>query len=278
MRQFISDSMPDKDGCLHIEGNNFHYLSSVLRVACGDMIYVRLPGGALQQMTVACVDTSSAKVILTVAGESAAPAEDSIKAAPIKEKPAARLWLFMFVAKPPKMELVVRQAAECGVEYIVPVIGKFCQKGNIESAKKKSSADDERWRRIITEARGQSGSPVETQIMNCMSIQEACSLWKNRTESQTSVGVVLYEQTRGTKSLHEAVALKKAGESFFTDAAVMVGAEGGIAPEEVQLAFESGFVPVHFNTNILRCETAALYGIAALQSAITESVLWQLKE
>ncbi|WP_315329486.1 16S rRNA (uracil(1498)-N(3))-methyltransferase, partial [Treponema socranskii] len=32
----------------------------------------------------------------------------------------------------------------------------------------------------------------------------------------------------------------------------------------------AGFTPVHFAGNILRCETAALYGIAALQTALAE--------
>ena len=48
-----------------------------------------------------------------------------------------------------------------------------------------------------------------------------------------------------------------------------VGSEGGISPEEVKLLQEKGlFHPIHFAVNILRCETAALYGIAAVQSAI----------
>jgi 16S rRNA (uracil1498-N3)-methyltransferase len=29
---------------------------------------------------------------------------------------------------------------------------------------------------------------------------------------------------------------------------------------------KDGFVSVHFETNILRCETAALYGIASIQT------------
>ena len=31
---------------------------------------------------------------------------------------------------------------------------------------------------------------------------------------------------------------------------------------------KNGFLPVHFETNILRCETAALYGIAVMQSLV----------
>lgn len=47
-----------------------------------------------------------------------------------------------------------------------------------------------------------------------------------------------------------------------------VGSEGGISPAEAELLLERGFKAVHFNTNILRCETAALYAAAAIQSAL----------
>ena len=56
-------------------------------------------------------------------------------------------------------------------------------------------------------------------------------------------------------------------------AAIAVGSEGGISPDEVKLLEEKGlFVPVHFDVNILRCETAALYGIAAVQTMILGGV------
>ena len=55
--------------------------------------------------------------------------------------------------------------------------------------------------------------------------------------------------------------------------AIAVGSEGGISPEEVRTLEEKGlFQPIHFAVNILRCETAALYGIAAVQSEINGGV------
>ena len=38
---------------------------------------------------------------------------------------------------------------------------------------------------------------------------------------------------------------------------------------EIEFLKQNGFVPIHFETNILRCETAALYGIAAMQTLIS---------
>ena len=61
-------------------------------------------------------------------------------------------------------------------------------------------------------------------------------------------------------------------------AALFVGAEGGIASDEIEYMQGRGIVPVHFATNILRCETAAVYGTAVLQNALVEKELWKFKE
>ena len=59
-------------------------------------------------------------------------------------------------------------------------------------------------------------------------------------------------------------------------AAIAVGSEGGISPDEVKYLEEKGlFVPIHFAVNILRCETAALYGIAAVQTEINNRLSGQ---
>ena len=43
-----------------------------------------------------------------------------------------------------------------------------------------------------------------------------------------------------------------------------------LTPEEIQILMNSGFAPVHFAGNILRCETAAIYGLAAVQCVVNK--------
>ena len=281
MRQCIADAYPDARGMLLVSGKKARHLVSVLRLTCGDMLYVRLPNGELQQMTVAHIDSSKKQVSLQVAGknytQNKALTTDALNEAPPRTKmPETELWLFQFVAKPQKMDLIVRQATECGVHTIIPVVGAFCQNGAIDSAKKKVGGTDERWFRIITEAREQSGSPVNTRIGLCLTVPQAMELWQKEVKNGgKSLSVVLYEQDSANLSLHAAVA--QAGFPL-RRAAVMVGSEGGIAPEEIDFVQKFGFKAVHFATNILRCETAALYGLAAVQNAVTENTVWQFKE
>ena len=276
MRQFVSEQEPDARGCLSVEGKKAHYLSAVLRCAPGDMLYVRLPGGALQQMTVARIEAAPKRVLLQAAG-AVVPSASGAHALPAAALPETELWLFAFAAKPAKMELIVRQAVECGVARIVPVAGEFCQASAVESARRKNAGQDSRWSRIVTEAREQSGSPVATEVLSCMALKEALALWQDCPSAvrDASLAIALYEQTAGTQPLHQAVAGCRARCGTIARCAVVVGAEGGISPAEIDYLKDNGVVPVHFLTNTLRCETAALYGLAAVQSALTESDVWQ---
>lgn len=261
MRQFVSDSTLE-NGCVCVEGKKFRYLASVLRVEEGDMIDVRLPGGTLQPMMVAKVDRGVKKIMLQVAGDMAAQSRGVHARAAQGNLFPYELWLFQFVAKPPKMDLIIRQAVECGVSRIIPVEGAFCQKGSIESARKKTDGSDDRWQRVITEAREQSGSPVETLIMPSMSVEKACELYASIGEEKKAV--VLYERSDGTVSIGHALMDGPEAKRI----CLAIGAEGGISPEEIEILGKSGFTAVHIKTNILRCETAALYGVAAVQTVM----------
>ena len=276
MRQFVSDSDIDSSGTLTVSGKKFHHIVKVLRANPGDMVYVRLPGGLMQKMTVSSIDYAKKRLLLQLAGENTAQDAESRpvnEEPPLKDKPQIEMWLFQFVAKPPKMDLIIRQATECGVSFIIPVAGEFCQSGPVESAEKKSGGKDDRWERIITEAREQSGSPVQTKVLPCMTLEKALSYWKD-SSGEDSGAVVLYERTEGTVTIHGAFA----DNDRTKKAAVFVGAEGGISPAEIAAMKDSGILPVHFMTNILRCETAALYGIAAVQNTLMEKGLWQFRE
>lgn len=263
MRQYISQKNLDSDGLLTIIGKDYRYLRNVLRLVSGDMIHVRLPSGELQPMTVCLVDEKAKKITLQVCdiaegeqiGENQPEETDSIE--------STEFILFMAVPKSSKFDLIVRQATECGVVKIVPVQTEFSQNGG-----EKMNFRGERFERIIKEARQQSGSPVNTQIENCVTLKEACEIWKNECENLSEsekLAVVLYERNDSTVSIKCSCEKKQ----NLKKVALFCGSEGGISPEEVKSLCDAGFSAVHLKTNILRCETAALYGIAALQVAVS---------
>lgn len=260
MRQFVSNKNPE-NGILVVVGKDFRYLRLVLRLSVGDMFSVRLPDGSLRNTTVSKIDDAEKRIVLQVCDSisSADFANDeNIPAESLKE-----IWLFMFVPKPAKFEQIVRQATECGVSRIFPVASEFSQKGA-----EKMNFKGERFGRIIKEARQQSGSAVDTVVENVVSVDEACRIWKDAGPAK--FGCVLYERSDFTVSMMSAFAENSSVEKI-EKSAVVVGSEGGISPSEIEKLKEAGFVPVHFRTNILRCETAALYGLSVLQNLIEEN-------
>ncbi len=280
MRQFLAEADLAKDGTLTVTGKKYHYLREVVRVSSGDMIDVRTADGLLLPMTVALVDGKKKCIVLqkTAAAEKM-PLLQTQGAGGAESLLDLELWLFQFIAKPVKMELIVRQAVECGVRHFVPVKGDFSQKGSLLSAQgaATSMGKGSRWEKIITEARQQSGSAGDMQVHSAVTVQEACDLWKSLTDKvdeKQSVAVALYERNENSVALHKV--LKNADEIKY--AALAVGCEGGISPLEMDILQKNGFKSVHFATNILRCETAALYGTAALQNAILEKEEWQNRE
>jgi 16S rRNA (uracil1498-N3)-methyltransferase len=268
MRQYIASDFPDSQGLLRITGKDYRYFHKILRVKSGDMIQVRLPDQVLQNMTVCTPNKYGKDIILQVCTEHSECGKSLTRGTSASEISATvakpEYWLFQFIARPQKMDIIIRQATECGVHLIVPVIGEYTQSGNIAGTVRSGRIE-----RIIHEARQQSGSSVETKVVEPVNIHDAVLLWQQHTEDadmKSHAAFVLYERETDRKTFTELI------ESL-TDirtAALAVGCEGGISPSEIEYLMSAGFIPVHLMTNILRCETAALYGLAVLQTAVKE--------
>ena len=291
MRQFVLEKNPDKKGIISLSGKDYRYLRQVLRVKTGDMVSVRFPDGSLKNSTVAKVDENQRTVTLQLCADTSglvaggAGASSSltrgVQAEEIQQTVQNNIeyWLFQFIPKPQKFEQIVRQATECGVKRIVPIIGEYSEKSSI-SALQGQGAKKERIHRIIKEARQQSGSPVNTVVEEPVSLERAVELWQEQGEQQeqtgrqvqsvASVGFVLSERNDGDGNIRK-ILQKPELKGKIARIGIACGSEGGISPQEVDFLIKKGlFYPLHFSVNILRCETAALYGIAAIQSYANE--------
>jgi len=293
MRQFILDRMPGSNGRVILEGSDYRYLAQVLRKTPGASVEARLPDGSLCLFTVETLDAKAKTVRLLRAGSHVNSCGDSSgetgsrcaqevaigdSMPPLSLVPEGfpRIILFQWMLKGPKMDQVIRQATETGVSVIVPVSGERCLPRDQEG-----SARTERWNRIVRESRQQSGSPVPTVVHQPIAVSAVGDLWRalggeagvgRSGEDSHSVALVLTEAPLARKTLHEYL------DTGIELAALATGPEGGMTAAELDALGSAGFFCVHFRTNILRAETAALYGIAAVQTAIMETEKWQLKE
>ncbi len=282
MRQLVLEQFPDRNGQVLLESGDYRYLVQVLRISEGDSVEVRLPDGSLSAMRVAAVSRRDRTVTLAAGKAHAADAAGSGNSQSVDTAAGASMpslasmpdgfpfiVLFQWLLKGPKMDQVIRQATETGVALIVPVAGSRCLSRDADGV---GDGKTGRWERIVREARQQSGSAVNTRVLPPASVSDLAGLWTSISAGENAAALVLTEAPLARKSLHEYLV------HGVGSAALAIGPEGGMTAGELQLLEEAGFVPVHFRTNILRAETAALYGIAAVQSALTESEKWQLKE
>lgn len=278
MRQLILDQMPDAQGRIVLFGQQFRYIVHVLRSEIGSLLDARLLDGSLVKSRIEEIDRVHKKIVLLCSPldsshvtEASATVErsSSMPPLPTPSEKFVSIVLFQWILKGPKMDQVIRQATEAGVSLIVPVAGERCLSRDPNTI---GLSKTNRWERIVTEARQQSGSPVSTLINKPVLSEEVPMLWKEKTLNQDGLSFVLTEAPLARKSLHEYCC------GLHSLAAIAIGPEGGMTVRELELLNSSGFYNVHFNTNILRAETAALYGIAAIQTLLTESEKWQLRE
>ena len=255
MKQFIIEQEPDGNGMLTLSGKAFVYLIKVRRMREGDILPVLLPQSGAADMVIDSINT--VKKTLRVKRQSAPLGTP-------RTAPAAELILLQWVLKGSKTDTIIRQATEAGVRAVLPVIGEF------SVAKKQNPAQLERFRRIIKEARQQSGSPVDTVVMEPAPLAEALNTLKALVPAARTVFAQCSEAAGASVGFHRLLAEKP------SHIVLAIGAEGGISPTEATILREAAFQTVHFNTNVLRAETAALYAIAAVQTIINEANQWQL--
>jgi len=276
MRQFLLDSYPDAAGRLRLQGDAWHYLVCVRRLREGAVLEGCLPDGRICRFLVVLINRRERFLELKLEGPCFDRTEIPEEGSPITSEsgldPAIPyIILLQWIIKGPRMDLVVRQATETGVALIVPIAGDRCVASDTSHAGRERTA---RWQRIIREARQQSGSAVETRVCEPLDMEKALTLVDQIESSRLSLPMrlVLSEEPLARESLHR----------YLSDSpktvTLAVGPEGGMTLGEIERLKNANFCCVHFRTNVLRAETATLYGIAAVQTALMERVSWQPKE
>ncbi|MGP1439207.1 MAG: RsmE family RNA methyltransferase [Treponema sp.] len=243
MRQVICPTFDEKSGLVILKGNEYKHLVSVLRKRVGEHVSLRLSSGQLFDSEI--VEISDGKVLCKLLS----PLDGQDMASPL-------FILLQWELKGSKMDTVIRQATEVGVSHIIPVFGDY------SISKTKNENEKTRREKIIRSAREQSGSPVETKLFSSTSINNAINMIEEIIKDRNTLLLLAYEKKEiCSKNIFSIVEGKE--EAIV----VCIGAEGGISEEEYSILTNIGFKTIHFNTNILRAETATIYAFASVREA-----------
>ncbi|HEX4351874.1 MAG TPA: 16S rRNA (uracil(1498)-N(3))-methyltransferase [Polyangiales bacterium] len=157
---------------------------------------------------------------------------------------AARLCLIVCAPKAAKLETIVRMATELGVHAI--------HLAESERSVPRMSADSpklERLRRISLEACAQSEQPFAPELAGPLPLSAAAAAAPTRAQK-----LVFWE------GAHSPLMAALTGNEVWA----IVGPEGGISANEVDVLTQLGYAPIGLGSGILRVETACVVVSALL--------------
>ncbi len=243
-RYFVHPNQIDGDIIRIIRKDDLHHIKTVMRMRAGDHIEISDGQKWEYEGVLGQQDNEGLKV-------------EVIHKQPFFRESKVHITLFQGIPKQGKMEFLIQKTVEMGVYEVVPVFMArtiVADRGNF--GKKLL-----RFEMIAEEAASQSGRGIIPFIRQPIPFQKITDSLKNyglvlflyENEQQTTIKEVLHQLTE----IPERVAL-------------IVGPEGGFAPEEVKILKEMGTTCVTLGKTILRTETA---GLAALAMCMYEMEL-----
>lgn len=162
-----------------------------------------------------------------------------------------RLTLVQALQSGEKMDMTVQKAVELGVARIVPVASRrSVVKLDGERALKRL----EHWRGVAVSACEQCGRNRVPEV----SVLEGLDRWLSRPVNSDVLRLMLLPGSQRTLG-------RLAPPAAGGQVELLIGAEGGLTPDEIEMAVRAGFIGVRLGPRILRTETAGLAALAAIQ-------------
>lgn len=217
-----------------IEGDDAKHIAKSLRMRVGEALTVCDTKGNDYNCTISAV--LDGRIELNI---------DSI--CKTNSEPSVEVTLFQCLTKGDKMDLIVRQAVEMGVTFVIPTVSQNCVSRPDE---KQLSKKQERWQRIADEAAGQSGRGILPKVKDAMTLTEAA-------KELSSFDKCYFFYELGGKTVEQI-------EKDVKKIAVIIGPEGGFSLAEVEMLRNAGATVTTLGPRILRAETAPVAAVSLI--------------
>lgn len=234
MPRFFIDDRPQGE-LYTLTGENAHHAGRVLRLRPGETL--TLCDGAGTDFDCTVEQAEKDEVVCRV--QAVHPSET---------EPRQDMTLFMALPKGDKMEFRHSKIGGAGRAEDRTVLSKTVCPARTRPIKRSSAGGR-------SQQRPQS-SADEAICRVVTAVESAEKAFAMASDSGTAL--FFYEhETRGLRETLE-------GQGVSDTVSLVVGPEGGFAPEEVQAAQNAGLSSVSLGTRILRCETAPVAALAAV--------------
>ncbi len=221
MQRYFSDKLDNNH--LVLKKDDLHHIKNVMRMRSGDLIEV-----VFNKEVYLC--TFEANNMANIKSKIENNKNNNLE-----------ITLIVPLLQEQKMSLILQKATELGVSKIIPVI---MSRSIIKFNNEKFLQKQIRWQRICKEASEQSKRndiPIVTDLKKLTDL---------KLEGLNIVCSTQPDTTNITKCLKNNIKCDKIN--------IVIGPEGGIAPDEEQKLVENGFKPVSLGKRILRVETVPM--------------------
>lgn len=242
MYQFFVENDQVQQDKICIVGSDVNHIGNVLRMKPGEKVRISDASGKAYFCHITEITADEVWAVIDTVDE-------------VGTEFAHPVYLFQGLPKSDKMELIIQKSVELGVHEIVPVAMKNCV---VKLDEKKAQNKCKRWQTIAESAAKQSKRSVIPHVAEPISWKEALAQAK-----KLDVVLVPYENERGMQETRKVIAQIPRGASI----GIMIGPEGGFAPEEIDGVTEN-MHRISLGRRILRTETAGLATLAMLVYAL----------
>lgn len=173
-----------------------------------------------------------------------------ISAVPVDRESPLRVTLAQAMSSSEKMDWVIQKATELGVAEIQPL---DTERSVARLSAERTAKRLEHWQQVAISACEQCGRNALPVIHTPLDIMA----WLQQTKALPDAKFILLPGGAATLHSHP----KPPGKIT-----LLIGAEGGFSQPESEAALHCGFSAIRIGARVLRTETAAVAGLAALQT------------
>jgi 16S rRNA (uracil1498-N3)-methyltransferase len=239
MPRFYCPPPLPQNGSFELPADAAHHASRVLRLREGDAVQIFDGIGGECHGVIA--ELSGKRVLVS-----------NINITNTHRESPLKVMLAQALSSSEKMDWIIQKATELGVTEFQPLATeRSVAKLSSERAEKRI----EHWQQVAIAACEQCGRNVLPKIHAPLDIM----VWLQQIRATPDTKFILLPQGAATLSSHVQPP---------SNVVLLIGAEGGFAQAESESALLCGFTPIRMGTRVLRTETAAIAGLAALQ------ILW----
>ncbi|HZN16904.1 MAG TPA: 16S rRNA (uracil(1498)-N(3))-methyltransferase [Micromonosporaceae bacterium] len=234
---FLVESLPPGERCV-LAGPEGHHAADVLRLRAGEELLLGDGQGGTARARVTAAGRGSLELCLLSRWYA--------------QPPDPRLVVVQGIAKGERGELAVQAMTEVGVDALVPwAAARSVAQWRGERGDRALA----RWCATAREAAKQARRPWLPRVFPAESTAQVA-----QRLGAAAAGFVLHEEADARLA---GVALPAAGEVV-----LVVGPEGGVAPEELAFFTQAGAIPVRLGETVLRTSTAGVAALSVLSARL----------